>query len=174
MQQVPADIWAAFERRLDQAQVPADQRPDYHKWVRFYCDFCHKYGHSPAAPTSLGPFLTKLASKDQAVGQRSQASAAVRLLIQAVQEPVATPRPLPATPAPSPGSILNGQPSASARPCERGPIHCHPQRRGRPSRHRRRPRNGGLLLIGIWFLARPLVLGAARVIHVCSIPRLGS
>ncbi|MGO8930700.1 MAG: hypothetical protein ACLQU3_27900 [Limisphaerales bacterium] len=36
MQQVPADVWAAFERRLDQAQVPADQRPDYHKWVRFY------------------------------------------------------------------------------------------------------------------------------------------
>ena len=57
MQQVPAEIWAAFARRLDQAQVPADQRPDYHKWVRFYLDFCHKYGHSPAAPTSLGPFL---------------------------------------------------------------------------------------------------------------------
>src|ERR1035441_5194771 len=38
MQQVPADIRAAFERRLDQAQVPADQRPDYHKWVRFYFD----------------------------------------------------------------------------------------------------------------------------------------
>jgi hypothetical protein len=36
MQQVTADIWAAFERRLDQAQVPTDQRPDYHKWVRFY------------------------------------------------------------------------------------------------------------------------------------------
>ena len=91
--------------------MPADQRPDYHKWVRFYCDFCHKYGHSPAAPTSLGPFLTKLASKDQSVGQRSQASAAVRLLTQAVQEPVATPPPLPATPAPSPRSILNRQPS---------------------------------------------------------------
>ena len=28
MQQVPADKWAAFERRLDQAQVPADQRLD--------------------------------------------------------------------------------------------------------------------------------------------------
>jgi site-specific recombinase XerD len=67
MQQVPADIWAAFERRLDQAQVPADQRPDCHKWVRFYFDFCHKYGHSPAAPTSLGPFLTKLASRNQSV-----------------------------------------------------------------------------------------------------------
>jgi hypothetical protein len=36
MQQVPADISVAFQRRLDQAQVPANQRSDYHKWVRFY------------------------------------------------------------------------------------------------------------------------------------------
>jgi thiaminase len=36
MEQVPADISAAFQRRLDQAQVRANQRPDYHKWVRFY------------------------------------------------------------------------------------------------------------------------------------------
>jgi hypothetical protein len=63
MQQVPADIWAAFERRLDQAQVPADHRLDYHKWVRFYFDLCHKCGHSPAGPTSLSSFLTKLAVK---------------------------------------------------------------------------------------------------------------
>ena len=74
MQQVPADIWTAFEWRLDQAQVPADQRPDYHKWARFYFDFCHKYGHSPAVATSLGPFLTKLASKNQSESQRRQAS----------------------------------------------------------------------------------------------------
>ena len=68
MQQVPADISAAFQRRLDQAQVPENQRPDYHKWVRFYLDFCTKYGHSPALPTSVGPFLTKLAAKNQKEG----------------------------------------------------------------------------------------------------------
>ena len=31
MQQVPAETWAAFERRLDRARVSAPQRPDYHK-----------------------------------------------------------------------------------------------------------------------------------------------
>jgi hypothetical protein len=31
MQQVLADISAAFERRPDEVQVPANQRPDYHK-----------------------------------------------------------------------------------------------------------------------------------------------
>ena len=82
MQQVPAQTWAAFERHLDRARVPAPQRPDYHKWGRFYLDFCHKYGHPPGAATSLAPFLTKLAAKNQSVAQRSQASAAVRLLTQ--------------------------------------------------------------------------------------------
>ena len=61
-------------------------------------DFCHQYGHSLALPMSLGPFLTKLASKNQSVGQRSQASAAVRLLNQAGPELGATPPPLQATP----------------------------------------------------------------------------
>jgi hypothetical protein len=52
MQQVPADLWAAFERRLDQTQVPADQRPDYHKWVRFYFDLIllTVHGNSLTAP----------------------------------------------------------------------------------------------------------------------------
>ena len=72
-QQVAADISAALQRRLDQAQVPANQRRDYEKWLRFYLDICTKYGDSPALPTRLSPFLTKLAAKNQSVGQRSQA-----------------------------------------------------------------------------------------------------
>ena len=59
MQQVARETWVAFERRLERAQVPAPQRPDYHKWTRFYLDFCHKYGHPPRSPTSLEPFLRK-------------------------------------------------------------------------------------------------------------------
>jgi len=77
MQPVPLEVWANFERRLDAMRVPPPQRPDYRKWVRFYFDFCHKYGHSTGAPASRGPFLAKLASKNQSVAQRSQASAAV-------------------------------------------------------------------------------------------------
>jgi hypothetical protein len=79
MQQVARETWIAFERRLERARVPVPQRPDYHKWTRFYLDFCHKYGHPPRSPTSLGPFLTKLASKGQSVVERNHASVAVRL-----------------------------------------------------------------------------------------------
>ena len=45
-------------------------------------------------------------------GERSQASAAVRLLSQAVPETVGTPALLPTTPAPSPRASLNRQPSS--------------------------------------------------------------
>ena len=39
MQQVARETWVAFEGRLERAQVPAPQRPDYHRWTRFYLDF---------------------------------------------------------------------------------------------------------------------------------------
>ena len=54
----------------------------YRKWLRFYLDFCHKYGHSYAGAESLPPFLDKLASKGQSDALRSQAAAAVELYYQ--------------------------------------------------------------------------------------------
>jgi hypothetical protein len=56
MQKVPPDIWAAFEWRLDQAQVPAGRRPDYHNWVQFssilpqvrpFPSLAHEFGPIP-------------------------------------------------------------------------------------------------------------------------------
>jgi hypothetical protein len=62
MQTVPPEVWANFERRLDEARVTPAERPDYRKWVSFYVDFCHKYPYPPSFPSSRGPFLAKLAS----------------------------------------------------------------------------------------------------------------
>jgi hypothetical protein len=90
MQQVARETWVAFERRLERARVPAPERPDYHKWTRFYLDFCHKHGHPPRSPTSLGPFLSKLAAKNQSVEQRHQAAHAIRLLLGGQPEPSAS------------------------------------------------------------------------------------
>ena len=89
MEQVARETWVAYERRLERTLVPASQRPAYHKWTRFYLDFCHKYGHQPRSPTSLGPFLGKLAAKNQSVEQRDQAARAVRLLLGASPQPSA-------------------------------------------------------------------------------------
>jgi hypothetical protein len=59
---VSPELKAAYERRLDLANVPAAQRPDYHKWVRLFLYFCQKFGYGPNLPTSRGPFLNKLTS----------------------------------------------------------------------------------------------------------------
>ena len=120
MQPVPLEVRANFERRLDAMRVPPPQRPDYRKWVRFYFDFCHKYGHSTGAPASRGPFLAKLASKNQSVAQRSQASAAVELLVQSAPEPGATRPSLTTAPTGNPRPPLNSRPPVLSGCGERG------------------------------------------------------
>lgn len=49
----------------------------YQKWLRFYLDFCHKYGHNPRMQVSLDAFLKKLREKRQTSAQRKQAVEAV-------------------------------------------------------------------------------------------------
>jgi hypothetical protein len=81
--QVSRKILDYFDRRLEGAGISERERPDYRKWVRFYLDFCDKYGHAPRSRASLGPFLAKLASKNQSAAQQQQASQAVKLLTAA-------------------------------------------------------------------------------------------
>jgi hypothetical protein len=57
--------------------VPREQWRNYHKWVRFYLHFCHKYHHPPADAKSLPLFIGKLASKSQTAAQQTQAQCAV-------------------------------------------------------------------------------------------------
>lgn len=73
---------AAFQHRLQQARLPAALHPEYHKWLRLYLHFCRKFRYPPTAPTSLGPFLTKLAAKNQSIEQRHHAAAAVKVFLK--------------------------------------------------------------------------------------------
>jgi hypothetical protein len=41
------------------AAISEREHPDYRKWLRFYLDFCDKYGHAPRSGSSLSPFLAK-------------------------------------------------------------------------------------------------------------------
>lgn len=40
---LPWDLTQKFHTLLAQAGVLINQRPYYHKWLRYYLDFCHKY-----------------------------------------------------------------------------------------------------------------------------------
>jgi len=63
MQQVARETSVAYERRLERAQVPAAQHPDYHRWIRFYLDFCYLQTvpsltlKEAKSPLDLGPGL---------------------------------------------------------------------------------------------------------------------
>lgn len=97
--QVPSEIALDFERRMESAAVPRPKRPHYRKWMRFYLDFCHKYGHPPLAESSVRPFMANLASCNPFADQRGRAAVAVKLLL-APPGPVARPQmPSPHKPA---------------------------------------------------------------------------
>ena len=89
MIKVPAGLWRKYAEQLGEANVPPDELGDYRKWLRYYLDFCRKYGHAYAAGDSLPPFLEKLASKGQSDAQRGQAARAVGLYHRMLAESAA-------------------------------------------------------------------------------------
>ncbi len=76
---VPPELARRYEARLAQQNVMAGQRPHYHKWLRYYLDFCHKYSFAPLARQSLPAFQAKLRAKHQPEALCQQAGHAVSL-----------------------------------------------------------------------------------------------
>lgn len=62
---VSPELIHRYEARLVQQNLTAGQRPHYHKWLRYYLDFCQKYGLVPADRQSLPAFQEKLRAKCQ-------------------------------------------------------------------------------------------------------------
>ncbi len=77
MQTIPADVIELYERKLSKARVPVSSRDFYKKWLRYFLDFCHKYGYDASDPESLAPFGEKLRSKGQSLAYQRQAEHAV-------------------------------------------------------------------------------------------------
>lgn len=86
MIKLPPELWQKYDRRLEAAGVLPDQWVSYRKWLRYYLDFCRKYGYAYAASDSLKPFIDKLTSKRQNDVQRAQAAAAVGLYYRMLAE----------------------------------------------------------------------------------------
>jgi hypothetical protein len=61
MLQVPRDLQHRYEEALGAASIGRELRADYRKWLRFYLDFCGKYGHP--ATSSVPLFMAKLARR---------------------------------------------------------------------------------------------------------------
>jgi len=70
---VTPSLSQAFESQLSLRNIPDQQRRDFHKWLRFYLDYCAKYTYDPTLTASFAGFDEKLKSKGQFDAQRKQA-----------------------------------------------------------------------------------------------------
>ena len=89
---ISLELVQRYEARLVQQNVMAGQRPHYHKWLRYYLDFCHKYGFAPADCQSLPAFQEKLRAKRQPEPLCQQAGHAISLYWQMISPSIAEPR----------------------------------------------------------------------------------
>ena len=55
---IPADLGHAYDTLLERKAIPSYRRPHYKKWLRYYLDFCQKYGFSPVESQSLSSSMT--------------------------------------------------------------------------------------------------------------------
>ncbi len=67
MIKLPKALADKFNDWLEREAVDVRRHGEYRKWLRYYLDFCHKYGYGYLDERSLGLFTEKL--KDN--GQRS-------------------------------------------------------------------------------------------------------
>jgi hypothetical protein len=76
---LPPELTRKFESLLHERGVPNNQRSDYHKWLRYYLDFYHKYRFEPSQRGNFSAFAEKLRSKNQSETRCRQARLAIAI-----------------------------------------------------------------------------------------------
>ena len=85
MKQIPAPLNSKFNTLLIKNKIPQRSRVHYLKWLRYYLDFCHKYGLKEYDTQSLPDFINKLKQKKQTAAQQQQAAEAVNIYYGIIQ-----------------------------------------------------------------------------------------
>jgi hypothetical protein len=68
---LPPELSRCYTTGLIRHGVAVAQQPHYTKGLRYYWDFCQKYGHEPTARPSFPAFRTKLRAKRQSEMRKS-------------------------------------------------------------------------------------------------------
>ncbi|MEE9322232.1 MAG: integron integrase [Granulosicoccus sp.] len=84
MLSVPFNIIKSYQSLLVKSSVSSSERANYHKWLRYYLDFCHKYQFGADNKNSFSSFNKKLAEKLQSEPQRRQAHDAIRIFFRLI------------------------------------------------------------------------------------------
>ena len=85
MRKVPAALNTQFNALLVKNKIPQRFHNHYLKWLRYYLDFCHKYGHSESNSQSLPNFIRKLKEKRQTDAQQKQANEAIHIYYELIR-----------------------------------------------------------------------------------------
>ena len=82
MLKIPKSIISLFGDFLSKKRIPIVSHQYYKKWLRYYLDFCHKYGFRFLDAGSLPHFINKLKEKRQNGAQQKQAHESIRLFYE--------------------------------------------------------------------------------------------
>lgn len=91
---IPRPIMLDYHSQLTQRNLPAPQRADYHKWLRYYFDFCIRNGEPVDHPASYEKFDQKLIGMQQADVSRQSAQAAIAIYYESKGLLPTLPRPV--------------------------------------------------------------------------------
>jgi hypothetical protein len=91
MVSVPSALRKQFAAWLHEQAIPQRAQAAYHKWLRYYWDFCHKYHFPHEHRESLPHFLKKLQEKRQTPAQQEQAAHAIGLYYELLESTPAGP-----------------------------------------------------------------------------------
>ena len=73
MLNIPMALVRRYDSALTDKDVATNIRGHFKKWLRYYLDFCHKYGFEPTDRQSFPAFNDKLRAKNQSDILRQQA-----------------------------------------------------------------------------------------------------
>jgi hypothetical protein len=111
MLNIPPELLTRYVAFLEKRAVPSSHYNDYQKWLRYYLDYCAKYGSPVGGSKRLTQFLTKLREKKQTEVQIRQAGHAVTLYHDLQRDL----KPVPSTHvAAKSGALVNGNTGVSS------------------------------------------------------------
>lgn len=76
---IPRPLLLDYQSRLIQQNISPRQRADFHKWLRYYFDFCVNHGVPADNPDSFTKFDQKLNEMQQTEANRQLARAAITI-----------------------------------------------------------------------------------------------
>jgi hypothetical protein len=117
---VTASLSQAFELQLSLHNIPDQQRRDFHKWLRFYLDFCNKYTLDPKLTASFAGFNEKLKSKGQSDTQRMEARRSIAMYYRMIGTLQSPSTPSSHSTAKNANSLLSSTPSGTPSPDSTG------------------------------------------------------